>query len=336
VRDVAGRGITAVLWIGAVLLIAAGGAGVLAGIDHPPGTPSRAELTWDADRRLSPELDQVAADLITLSTRVDALGDQGRRILAAVAGRNQSDLSAAIEAGTELQAEIQAGLDSLRASLESMPVTDRHATLRISLSELARHQLATEAVDAPRGIDDAWNRLTSGASAAGILAQLLADHDATMATAAEQGRSQDYGAAVSTIADALALLDQATVLRNQLATTSDVSTLDQWLRRNRTFDEALSDLYVAFRGSNGFVTQEVAAAFARQEAARAQLPPDSRGLVLIMSELSQGGLNQAVIAIEQAGQRMIHALEVLPDSGGTTEGSAIVGEVAVPGAAAGG
>jgi hypothetical protein len=327
--------VTAALWIAAVALIAIGGAGMLAGIDHPPGTPARAELTWEADQLLAPELDQVAADLRSLSAQVDELGSEGRRILAAVANRDQESLSAAIEAGTELQGRVRTDVDALRARLDSMPVADRYATLRISLTTLARHQLALEAVDATRGIDDAWDRLASGASAAGILARLLADHDVKMAAAAEQGRSQDYAEAVLTIAAALALLDQATVLRNQVAATSDVSTLDQWIRRNRTFDEALSDLYAAYRESNGLVTQEVAAAFAREEAARAQLPPDTRGLVLIMSDISQGGLNQSAIVIEQAGQQMSHALETLPDSGGTLQGSAIVGMAGAPGAAAG-
>ena len=46
----------------------------------------------------------------------------------------------------------------------------------------------------------------------------------------------------------------------------------------------------------------------------AQLPPDDRGLELIMVGIAQGGLNQAVISIEQASEQLAHALEAMPDS----------------------
>jgi hypothetical protein len=133
-----------------------------------------------------------------------------------------------------------------------------------------------------------------------------------MAKAATQGRDQAYADAVVTIQAARATLDEADKLRDQLASTGNV-TLDQWLRRNRTFDDALEALYAAFVASGGKVTVEVSRAFAIEEAARAQLPPDTRGLVVIMAEISQGGLNQAAIVIEQAGQQLAHALEALPD-----------------------
>jgi hypothetical protein len=43
--------------------------------------------------------------------------------------------------------------------------------------------------------------------------------------------------------------------------------------------------------------------------ARSRLPGDSSGLVVIMSDLAQGGLNQAVIAIEEARGSLSDALE---------------------------
>ena len=42
------------------------------------------------------------------------------------------------------------------------------------------------------------------------------------------------------------------------------------------------------------------AAVKAEAAARARLPPDTRGLVIIMSEIGRGGMNGAVIAIEEA------------------------------------
>ncbi|MBI3746005.1 MAG: hypothetical protein HY264_05675, partial [Chloroflexi bacterium] len=59
------------------------------------------------------------------------------------------------------------------------------------------------------------------------------------------------------------------------------------------------------------VTDAVKQAFAEESAARSQLPPDTRGLVVIIADIGRGGLNQAVIAIEQARVRLDLALEAL-------------------------
>jgi hypothetical protein len=48
------------------------------------------------------------------------------------------------------------------------------------------------------------------------------------------------------------------------------------------------------------VTREVRRAFEAVERAQQSLPLDTRALVVIMSDIAQGGLNQAVISIEQA------------------------------------
>ena len=43
---------------------------------------------------------------------------------------------------------------------------------------------------------------------------------------------------------------------------------------------------------------------------RSQLPGDTRALVVITSDIAQGGLNEAVIAIEEARGALAEALEV--------------------------
>ncbi len=48
------------------------------------------------------------------------------------------------------------------------------------------------------------------------------------------------------------------------------------------------------------MTPAIQAAFASLTAARQNLPPDTRGLEVILDDLARGGLNQAVIAIEDA------------------------------------
>jgi hypothetical protein len=59
------------------------------------------------------------------------------------------------------------------------------------------------------------------------------------------------------------------------------------------------------------VSDAVRDAYREESAARAQLPPDTRGLIVIVADIGRGGLNQAVIAIEQARGRLNLALEAL-------------------------
>ncbi len=308
------RFVLPVVWFVAVLLIAAGAAGLLGGMDHPPGTAGRVELTWDTDRRITPALDDAAKDLSALSIQVDQLTDSGRHVLTALTTRNATSLGESIAGGSALEAVIVEQALAMRGRLEALPVSGQNPALRVSPLQLARHKVALQALGATEGIESAWSRLVTGSTTAARLMTVLADHDATMARAATQGVAQAYADAVITIAEARSTLAQASTLRTQLANTTNVSTLDQWVALNTVYDNALDALYKAFVASRGKVTQEVSAAFAAQEAAKARLPPDSRSLVVIMAEISQGGLNQAVIAIDQAGQQLAHSLESMPDS----------------------
>jgi hypothetical protein len=56
--------------------------------------------------------------------------------------------------------------------------------------------------------------------------------------------------------------------------------------------------------SKGKVTDRVKAAFDELTAAQAVLPPDSRAMIVIMADVARGGLNQAVISIEDARGRL--------------------------------
>ena len=89
----------------------------------------------------------------------------------------------------------------------------------------------------------------------------------------------------------------------------DVTVLDEWLDRNEAYDVALRGLYVALEDVGGRVTDDVRDAIAAEKAAKERLPPDSRGLILIMAEIGRGGMNGAVIAIEETKGRLAATLE---------------------------
>jgi hypothetical protein len=112
--------------------------------------------------------------------------------------------------------------------------------------------------------------------------------------------------------DADATIDASRTLRNQLANSVDVTVLDEWLNRNATYDKALRGLYLAYSRVGNVVTDALRDAIAAEAEARRNLPPDTRGLVVIMAEIGRGGMNGAVIAIEEARGRLTAALAATP------------------------
>jgi hypothetical protein len=128
-------------------------------------------------------------------------------------------------------------------------------------------------------------------------------------TAAELGRAARYEDAVASLDEADATILAARALRTQLSNTVDVTVLDEWLGRNAAYDAALRNLYVEYDRVGNTVTQALRDAIEAEAAAREQLPPDTRGLVVIMAEIGRGGMNGAVIAIEQARGRLTAAID---------------------------
>jgi hypothetical protein len=313
--DVLRRLVLAVAWTAIAALISAGAAGIVVGLDHVPGTPARPELTWAADREATAELDGVEAELEALRSRVGELGVKARGALASLAGQDLDIVQATVDEGAALVGEIDALSAEIRTELTAVPgISGSLARFTTSDAVRERHAAMLAALDATAGLDTAWDRLTSGSLAAARLSQLLADHDRTMGDAFLQGRDRRYDEAIGIIAEAGAFLDEAEVMSRQLARTVDVSTLEDWIARNRAYDEALRRLYEAVRESGGVRTDAVTAALDAERAARDQLPPDTRGLVVIMSEIGQGGLFAAGIAIEEARASLTEAMARLPEA----------------------
>ncbi len=305
------RTLFAVAWLFVIVLIALGGAGIVAQWSHPPGTPARAELTWSGDRSVAPSLVTAHADLTTIAGQVDRLSVLGRGALAALSAEDQAPFLAALTEGGDTARSIESASAALRADLLGLPGDAPADAISFGGDVTARRAAMLTALASTEGLARSWARLTAGSLRASDLISLLTNHDLTVAAAAAEGRASTYETALVTLARATGMLDAATVLRDQLANTSDVSTLDAWLSRSRRYDAALVALYTALRDSGGLVNDAVRDAYREESAARAVLPPDTRALVVIVSDIGRGGLNQAVIAIEQARGRLNLALEAL-------------------------
>ena len=291
----------AVGWLGLLAAIGLGGAGIVNAMDHQPGTAARAELTSAGDGAVVPMLDAAAADLSTLADEVATLGVQARGALAALNGVDRTTVDEAIASGNRLVADLRLRTVALRQELAAVPYVDTPVvSIELSTAVAARHAALVAAVDATEGLDDAWERLTLGSISATRMSDLLARHDDLVASAAGRGRAARYDDAMALLDQADAAIVQARGLRDQLANTVDVTVLDQWLDRNAAYDQALRNLYKLISKVGSRVTDAVRAAIAAEQAAKNRLPPDTRGLVVIMAEIGRGGMNGAVIAIEEA------------------------------------
>jgi hypothetical protein len=309
VKSVARHALTSLAWLALIVVIGLGGAGIANAMDHQPGTAARAELTSVGDGEVVPLLDTATADLSALADQVTALGVQARGALAALNGSDTSTVDAAIADGNRLVADLRLRSSALRHELAVVPyVGSASVSIVLSADVATRHAALVAATDATEGLDDAWERLTLGSISATRMSALLARHDDLVVQAAERGRAASYDAAMSLLDKADATIVQARKLRDQLANTVDVTVLDQWLDRNADYDVALRDLYKALKTLKGKVTDSVRQAIAAEQAAKDRLPPDTRGLVVIMAEIGRGGMNGAVIAIEEVRAKLIDAI----------------------------
>jgi hypothetical protein len=299
------------LWAISALAIAFGSAGLVASLDHAPGTAARIELTRSADEAIAPGLDAAVDELAGIADEVDRLTETGKDAFVALVGRDTRELSTRIADGTALAAQIDAAGTDLRAELGRLPGTGPGEELRLSAATLARRTAIADAAGRVRGMREAWARIEGGATAAIELTELLEEHDAAIVAATDDGRRRRYRAGLRDLDRADGLMADAVRLQAELANTTDVATLREWLNRSDAYDSALRRLYTALRDSNGRVNDEVRAAFAEEQVARDLLPSTENPLVIIMNDIAQASVNDVLIGIEAAYGELVRALDEL-------------------------
>jgi len=309
------RPVLAAAWLALVALIALGAATAVAGLDNQPGTPARPELTWLGDSAAAPVLEAATEELEAISARLDALGVRGRGALAALEAREPAILNKAISEGSALVSDLRRRSSALRGQLGGLEAFGPGAGLRLSQATREHHAALVAALDTTDGLAQQWARLAVGGHAASRLSGLLEQHDLRVAAAIEVGSVGSFPTALRRLAAASGLLADADRLRAQLQNTVDVDTLVEWIRRNRAYDEALGALYEASAASPNRQTPAIRDALRAEAAAREDLPRDTRGLSIIMADIAQGGLNQAVIEIEVARGELAGALAALRETG---------------------
>ncbi len=295
-------------WLAAALLIAFGAAGAVTAMQHTPGTPARAELTWAGDQAVGPALDAAAAELQALADDVDTLGTTARQSLSTVVG-DPAGLQDLITAGATQLATVDAQARRVEAALDAVPSMGPDPALLVAGDVRRRYDVLAATSGLTAGLEADWAALTGRALDAATLTGLLTRHDQETADATNQGSAAHYEAALALLDKSDATVAEARAIAGRLGRTADVSTLTSWLDRNAAYDAAVRDLYQSLVDAKGRVTDKVRAAFNAEKEARAGLPGDTRGLVVIMAEVAQGGLNQAVISIEDVRGSLAAAIE---------------------------
>ena len=298
------------MWLAVAVLIALGGAGVVAAMNHVPATPSRPELTWAADQAASAKLDEATDHLETLTGSVESLGSYGRQALAAVVAGDVDQVNELVAAGTLQLGAIDTATKALDASLDAIPDVGNGSELLLSPEVQDRYDGLVPTPEFTNGLDDDWRTFTGRALDAANLNALLARHDQETAAAAQQGVQEKYPQALLLLDVSDATIRQTKAVRDRLAATTDVATLTRWIERAEQYDAALRHLYEVLVDADGKVTRQVRAAFADEQDARRRLPVDTRPLVIIMADVAQGGLNQVVISIEETRQSLADALQI--------------------------
>ena len=297
------------LWLVAAVAISLGGAGIVAAMHHVPGSDARAELTWAGDAAAQPVLDDVAARLQQVSDEVDLLGAAARQALASVVAGDAQPVNQTIAGGTLQLATVQAAVAALEARLAEVPGLGDDSDLRLSPGVQDRYAALSLTPALTDDLEADWTRFTGLALDATNLNGLLTRHDQETAAAAQQGAVGKYQTAIDLLDVSDATVAETLAVRDRLANTTDVSTLTTWLERNAAYDAALRDLYQRLQDANGELNDGIRAAFLAEQAARERLPVDTRPLIVIMADVAQGGLNQAVIRIEEARAALGEALD---------------------------
>ena len=308
-RFLAGRALRGLFWTLLFGVLAAGGAGLMSASWHAPGTPARAELTYPGDAALDARLDAATVTLDDIADEVEVLAEEAKGALADVSNTDVESLQARLERGAEAAATIEERTREVRNSLTDLPGDGPNATVEFSNATLVRRSAVLAAIEAASGLAIHWRAVAARVTETSNLTTLLERHDQTVLAAAADGRASQWQAAIDTLDRAIQMVADVQERRTRLIAGSDGTVLDEWIDRNRDYDTALRALYRALRNSDGVVNNQVNAASLEEQRARARLPGDGRAIIVIVSEVTRGGLTEAIIAIEDAQARIDEALD---------------------------
>ena len=296
----------ALIWVAIVVVIALGAAGLVAALDHPPGSAGRPELTGRRRRRgharSSTRPRRISRPSPTRSRRSGPR--HGARWPPSTAPTRPPSRRRSQQGDRLVSAIDHAHGQRCAARSPTCPyVGTPEAGLTVSDAVVARHaRAASRRSTRPTASTLAWARLTSRVGRRQpAMSRLLAEHDRLVVAAAEQRpqcQVRRRRSRSSTRPRRRSRRPGRCATSWPRRSTSRSSTSGSTERRLRR--RAAEPVHGPLEGRHARSPRRRARRVAAEAEARAQLPPDTRGLVIIMAEIGRGGMNRAVIAIEEA------------------------------------
>jgi hypothetical protein len=303
-----------IAWTMLAIAVALGGSGLVSQLGHVPGSPQRQELTWAADAALNARLADATESLHDIDGNVERMSEAAKAALGSVASVDPAALKTNLERGNGAAILIEKATQDLRTAMSGLPGDGPQAAMTYSNATLVRRARILAALDAALTLAASWQSVTARSLDAARAAGLLNLHNQQIADATNLGRSGRYKDAVARIETGKITLQDITSLRDQIVAAGDTNVLDAWIQVNRVFDDALEALYKGLDASHGKNTIVVQALYRDEQNAFNNLPKDNRAIIVIVAQLAQGGLNQAVLAINDAQGRIEAVLDEAPGS----------------------
>ena len=279
-----------------LVLIALGGAGLTVAADRQQTPDQRPEVMWAADHAAQPWIAKLSSDLAAIDTAATALSKAGRDTLGNVQGLDVAKTRSALADGDGALTTIADASAGLHADHEA---ANAHIE-RWRLGPETSAQLAAldTAVGAVADFGSQWTRIETRATLVTQLLGDLAQHDSRVFRATTAGRQTQWSDALNDLDAAASSLADAGTLRDQLAGTAPVDTLDELLSRDGTYDTALRALY-EYTGSGGAQSgAEFDALQGAVQAAQSALPSDNRALSVIVGEAAGTEISDALASLE--------------------------------------
>lgn len=305
-------------WTALLVLTALGGAGLAVAADRPQNPVQRPEVTYRADHDALIWIDALTADEQQILTRATDLSAAGRDLLSNLQTLDTDAARASLDAGDAASNEIGGLIGSARDKLFAANVSVEHWRLG-PLTADALDALAAGA-DASEELPIQWAGMAVPARAVADLIATLREHDELVFQATGAGRDANWQDALDLLGQAGTSLTSATGLRDQLAQTTTVETLDDLLGRSRDYDDALTELYAYLRDGGEQSGQQFDDLQAAVDAALAALPGDQGVYIVIVFEAVGIPLTDGLVAMEEVHGTIGEALQAVTDlkNGGPT------------------
>ena len=257
-----------------------------------PDRPERPELTSTGDRVVRQHLDAAERSVAALAADIDALGTQARGALAAMVGGETDTMDAAIADGNGLIARVRSETAAIRAELAAAPhVGTSLAPLYVS-PELRERHATLQRVAAGRDGLDGRGRASPRAARRPASSRRSSRSTTGSSGSPPTGPSGEVQGGASR---------PSTPRRRCSRPRAPPRPARQHRGRRHARPVARAQRRPTTRpfGPCTKLTPTSASGSRRssrprsrpEKAARAHLPADTRGLVVIMSDIGQGGLN---------------------------------------------